>query len=64
MMMNIFISSDRYKYYNLIYTTIKMAKDLGCSDHILASAKENKNVNNAFTKLAQAFLTKSGAFDI
>ena len=29
---------------------------------ILASAKENKNVDEAFTKLAQAFLVKTGVF--
>lgn len=39
-----------------------MAKELGCSTHILASAKENKNVNQAFTNLAQDFLTQTGVF--
>ena len=38
------------------------AKELGCLDQILASAKENKNVDEAFTKLAQAFLVKTGVF--
>ena len=39
-----------------------LAKELNCTKHILASAKENKNVDEAFTSLAQDFLFKVGAF--
>lgn len=40
-----------------------VAKELNCTSHILASAKENKNVEDAFTMLTQAFLTKAGAIN-
>lgn len=40
----------------------KAAKSMGCSDHILVSAKENKNVDTAFTSLAQTFLEKAGIY--
>jgi len=39
-----------------------MRVELECNTHILASAKENKNVDEAFTILAQAFLNKAGVF--
>lgn len=38
------------------------AKELGCLNQILASAKENENVDEAFTQLARAFLVKTGVF--
>ena len=37
----------------------KAAKKMGCNAHILASAKENKNVDLAFNDLTQAFLKGS-----
>ncbi|MHA2278479.1 MAG: Rab family GTPase [Candidatus Kariarchaeaceae archaeon] len=37
----------------------KAAKKMGCNTHILASAKENKNVEFAFTGLTKAFLKGS-----
>jgi GTPase SAR1 family protein len=37
----------------------KAAKKMGCNIHILASAKENKNVEFAFTGLTKAFLKGS-----
>jgi len=40
-----------------------LAIELDCSEHLLASAKENKNVNESFTRLAESFLSKSGAFN-
>ena len=35
------------------------AKKLGCSKHILTSAKDNKNVDLAFTELTKAFLDEA-----
>ncbi|MHA2364915.1 MAG: Rab family GTPase [Candidatus Hodarchaeales archaeon] len=36
------------------------AKLMGCTTHILASAKENKNVDESFKSLAEVFLKKAG----
>ncbi|OLS25984.1 MAG: GTPase KRas precursor [Candidatus Heimdallarchaeota archaeon LC_3] len=35
------------------------AKKMGCNAHLLVSAKENKNVDNAFTELTKSFLKKN-----
>lgn len=40
-----------------------IAIELDCSEHLLASAKENKNVNESFTRLAESFLSKTKAFN-
>lgn len=39
------------------------SKAMGCSYHILASAKENDNVEQAFTTLAEDFLRKANAYN-
>ena len=36
------------------------AKKMGCYKHILASAKENRNVDVAFSELTKAFLEGAG----
>ena len=35
------------------------AKKMDCNAHLLVSAKENKNVDNAFTELTKSFLKKN-----
>ena len=36
---------------------VNAAKKMGCANHIVASAKENSNVDLAFTELAKVFLS-------